>query len=242
MSAVALNIVIGLVTTLLSGGAVWARQRVKSLRLLQRREAFFGLGRGGTCLIIMNSKWNTPGSSTHDDVHAMIEVATLAQELGCRISVRASDGFHESNGERTEFCVGGPESNARTRGHLASQLPGVTVRPVRAGRRDSAAIVVGDQRFLLDEGTEEYVLVAKFTPPAATHPVILICGQTPITNRAATHFLKRDYREVSKVVASLDRFCVLLRVDSAGTYGYEATGFECGVSATAFAPAGAPAQ
>jgi hypothetical protein len=105
---------------------------------------------------------------------------------------------------------------------------------VHANRRDSAAIVVGDQRFLLDLGNHEHALVAKFTLPEASRPVILICGQTPITNRAAIHYLKREYRALWKTVASVDQFCIMVRVTSTGTYGYQAADLECDVSAAAF--------
>jgi hypothetical protein len=234
VSAAFLNILVGLATSVLSGGSVWLWQRARNTRILRRKVAFFGVERGGTCLIIMNNTWDTPRRSTHHDVQAMIEVATLANEVGCAISVHSCDEFRESNGNRTEFCIGGPESNPRTGGHLTSRLPGVTVRPYHATRRDSAAIVVGDQRFLLDLGNQEYVLVAKFTLPEASRPIILICGQTPITNRAAIHYLKREYRGLSRVVASVDQFCIMVRVASTGTYGYQAAGLECDVSAAAF--------
>jgi hypothetical protein len=234
VSAAFLNISIGLATSVLSGGAVWLWQRARNARILRRKAAFFGVERGGTCLIIMNNTWDTPGRSSHHDVHAMIEAATLASEVACAISVHSCDEFRESNGNRTEFCIGGPESNPRTGGHLASHLPGVTVRPVHVNRRDSAAIVVGDQRFLLDLGNHEHALVAKFTLPEASRPVILICGQTPITNRAAIHYLKREYRALSKTVASVDQFCIMVRVTSTGTYGYQAADLECDVSAAAF--------
>jgi hypothetical protein len=237
VSAAFLNIVIGLATSVLSGGSVWLWQHAKNARLLRRRAAFFGLEPGGQCLIIMNNKAGLAGSAHHDDVQAMIEVATLASGVGSSVSLESCDEFRGSNADRTEFCIGGPTggSNPRTGGHLASCLPGVTLCGYHPRRRDSMAIVVGDQSFHRDRGNDEYALAAKFTPPGSSRPVILISGQTAITNRAAIGFLKREYRGLAKTLASTDRFCVVIRARSIGTYGHQAAELAADVTSAAFA-------
>jgi hypothetical protein len=185
--------------------------------------------------MVMNHKYNAPGSTAQDDVHVMVEVATLASEIGSKISVRSCDELHESNADRTEFCIGGPDSNTRTLGHLANHLPGVTLRPFHATRRDSVAIVVGGQRFLYEHGKLEHALVAKFTPPTASRPVILICGQRALSNRAVMHFLQRNYRALTKTLASIDQFCLVVRIISSDIYGHEMVELAEDVTATAFA-------
>jgi hypothetical protein len=164
----------------------------------------------------------------------MIEAVILAKEAGCRTSVLSAEEFRGSNRDRTEFCIGGPESNARTGGHLASHLPGVTVLPHHATNPDTAALVVDERQFLLVRGREEHAVVAKFTPPGANRPVILICGQTALANRAAIYYLNREYRELAKTVASLDRFCIVIKAASIETYGCQAASLERDVSAAAF--------
>jgi hypothetical protein len=235
LSAALTNIVIGLVTSILTGGSVWAWQRARDSRVLRRKAAFFGLRTGGTCLIVMNHKYDATGATAWDDVHAMIEIAVLAHEAGSAVSVKSCDETHESNADRTEFCIGGLNSNPRTIGHLAHHLPGVTLRPYHATRRDSAAIVVGDQRFLYEHGKIEHALAAKFTPPAATSPVILICGQRAIANRAAVHYLRRNYLTLTRNLDSIDKFCLIIRTTASDTYGHETTELAADVTATAFA-------
>jgi hypothetical protein len=234
MSDILLNIVLGLATSILSGGSVWTWQRANETRALRGRTTFFGLRPGGLCLIVMNHKYDKPGSTAHADVHALIEVATLAKELGARISVRSCDEMRESNADRTEFCIGGPESNPRTAGHLAAHLPGVAVRPYHVTRQDSGAIVVGDRQFLLERGERERALVAKFTPAGASQPVFLICGQAPVTNQAAVHYLKREHRALMKSLESIDQFCLVILVVSPKVYGHEAVSLEADVTAAAF--------
>jgi hypothetical protein len=233
VSAALLNIVIGLITSILGGGSVWLYERAKKARFLRRRAAFFGIEPGGTCLIVLNNKYNMPGSTHHQDVYAMIEVIALASETGAKVDIESCDDFRGSNGDRTEFCIGGPGSNPRTSGHMASHLPGVSLRPFDPGARDSMSFVAGDQAFPLDPGNQEYALVAKFTPREASRPVMVICGQTAITNRAAVGFLKREYGNLSKVLASIDRFCIMVRVPATGTYGHEAAELASDISEVA---------
>jgi hypothetical protein len=234
VSAVLVNIAIGLATSIFSGGGVWLWQRARNSSALRRKAAFFGIEPGRTCLIVLNHKHSSPGSTAHSDVHALIEAAGLAMELGSKVSVKSCDDVFGNSADGTEICIGGPyESNPRTAGHLAAYLPGARMRP-HSTQRDSLALVVGNEQFRIDKGTEEYALVAKFTPPNAGGPVILVCGQTSVTNRAAVHFLKRDYRELMKSLPSTERFCLILRIVSSKVYGHEMVRLERDVTREAF--------
>lgn len=235
MSAVLANILIGLVTSVLSAGSVWTWQRARRISVLRRRTAFFGLDPGRTCLIVMNNHWQKPGSTSHNDVQTMIEIAALAYEAGCPISVLPVDDLHESNGDRTEFCIGGPGSNSRATTYLASYLPGVEWRPFDK-KPGSGTIIVAGRRYPFEHGRTEHALVAKFTPPQSSSPVILISGQRSIDNRAAINLLKRSYQNLSKTIASLDRFCLIVRINSSDSYGYQAAEIVADATAAAFAP------
>jgi hypothetical protein len=230
-----LNIVIGLVTSGLGGGAVWVWQRGKYSREFRRRTRFFGTSPGGTCIIVMNNKHGRPGSTHHHDVQAMIETTILAYELRCKITVKPSDEFRGSNEDSVEFCIGGPAhgSNVRTAGHLAHSLPGVIVHPF-SEEMHSLTIEVGNESYRWDRGNDEYALIAKFITPGARRPVILVCGQSALTNRAAVHYLRHSYRRIADSVASVDRFCVIVKVSSIRTYAFQGATFESDVSAAAF--------
>lgn len=234
MSAVLLNVLIGLVTSVLSGGAVLTWRRVRDTRIMRRKAAFFGLRPGRTCLIVLNDHYDKPGSTSHNDVHTLIEIAALAHEASCPISVLPAGGLHESNGDRTEFCIGGPTSNPRTAGHLAVHLPGVSVRSFSAGR-DPGIIIVGSAQFPFEHGRLEHALIAKFTPANSSAPVIVICGQRSIDNRAAINFLQREYRSLSRSVGSPDRFCLVVRMISSDTYGHQSAEVAADVTGAAFA-------
>ena len=235
MSAVVFNIVIGLVTSVLSGGSVWAWQRAAITTAVHRKAAFFGLASGATCLIVMNNHWQKPGSTSHNDVHAMIEVASLAHETGCPITVLPADELHESNGDRTEFCIGGPTSNPRTAGHMAAHLPGVR-HLSNPGALGPSALLVGGEQFPFEHGRLEHALVARFTPLGSSRPVILISGHRSLNNWAAIHFLIREHRNLSKAVASPERFCLVLRMNASATYGHQATELVADVTTAAFTP------
>ncbi|MDN3029694.1 hypothetical protein [Streptomyces sp. S.PB5] len=233
---------VGLATSVIGGAFVWLWERGKEARVLRRTADFFGLVPGETCLIVIGNKYNVKKAATHNEIRAIIEVATLASQVGCDVVTESSDDFRGSNDNRTEYCIGGPlgDANVRAGGHLAAHLPGVGIIPYGPGP-DAAAIVVGEHRYRFEHDHVEHTLVARFTPPEATRPVVLICGQSSLANQAAVHYLKRNYREVAKRLASLDRFCVVIKVTDISTYGFHRATFERDVTREAFASqAGGP--
>jgi hypothetical protein len=177
----------------------------------------------------------------HHDVYAMIEVATLAASTGSPVSVESCNDFQGLNGNRTEFCLGGPGggSNPRTGAHLAAQLPGV--RTQVAGTRP-LTYEIGGRLYRCSPGTEEFALVAKFTPDGSTRPVILICGQTALSNRAAVSYLKREHRALARTLPDLRRFALMLQVTASDAFGHEAAAVAADVTAAAFAPVLVPAR
>ncbi|WP_369372464.1 hypothetical protein [Streptomyces sp. cg36] len=226
MSDAVLNVVIGLITSVVSGGSVWAWKRVSTARALHQKQALLGLRPGLPCVIILNSHWQMPAVTEHSDVYAIIELAMLAEEAGCAFSLVAADA-PELNGDRTELSIGGLGSNRRNVEYLARHLPGVKVNP----RGDFS---VGAECFPHTYGRTDHALVAKFTPRQSAQPVLMIMGQSAIANRAAVHLLKHDYKRLVREIQSLDRFCLMLRVDAADTYGYQAVEVATDLSAVAF--------
>ncbi|MBZ4320325.1 hypothetical protein [Streptomyces huiliensis] len=229
------NIAVGLVTSFLGGAFVWLWERTKRTRAVNRRARFFGVRPGQTCLVVLGNKYNSPRTATYPDIRAAVELTLLAGELGCEVVVESGD-FRGGNGDRTEFCVGGPEggANLRTGGHLAAHLPGVTLHPFDTTSPDSTAIEVGGEKYLFDHANQEYVLVAKFTPTESTKPVFLVCGQSSTANLAAIHYLRREYARVARRIATTDRFCLLIKVSAIATYAHHRATLERDVSAAAF--------
>ncbi|MFG2133744.1 hypothetical protein ACGFNV_39115 [Streptomyces sp. NPDC048751] len=232
------NVLVGLATSFIGGACVWLWERGKRSRVLRRKADFFGVVPGETCLVVIGSKHNAPGVTPHKDLRAIIEVATLASQLGSDVHTESGNDFRGSNDARTEFCIGGPlgDANIRAGGHLAAHLPGVTILPYGPGP-ESVGYVVGGERYLWDKGNVEHALVAKFTPPEASRPVFLVCGQSSLANQAAIHYLKRNHREIAASLASTDRFCLLIKLDRISTYGFQGATFERDVTTEAFTPA-----
>lgn len=234
MSSALLNILIGLVTSILSAGSALLWRRARQAHALNRKSAFFGLTSGRPCLIVLNSHWQLPGATSHNDVHTLLEISALAHEAGCPISVVSADGLREHKQDSVEFCIGGPESNPRTAAHLSAYLPGIRYRPVSA-KSDSGAFIIDHKKFLLKRGQQEHAVVAKFTSAQTRYPVLLIYGQRSIDNRAAINFLKENYRLLSKTVDSIDQFCLVVRVTSPHAYGHQVAELAADVTLAAFA-------
>ncbi|CAL9514139.1 hypothetical protein ABZ588_22730 [Streptomyces althioticus] len=228
------DLMLGLLASCLSGLAVWLWQRGKHTRELRLRMSVVGARPGDTCLIVMSNKYGAPGATDHHDVQAMIEAAVVSHSLECEVEVVRGDDFRGSNGNRPEFCIGGPlGANARSAGHIAHTLPGVTFH-LYDHPEHPLAIEVGGALHRWSSGSEAYALLAKFTAPGGERPVILVCGQTALSNHAALYFLRRSYGRIVDTVASTDRFCLLLKVPSVRTYGHQGVVLERDVTDVAF--------
>ncbi|SCK41853.1 hypothetical protein H181DRAFT_03641 [Streptomyces sp. WMMB 714] len=235
IQSVLANIAIGLVTSLLGGASVWVWERFKRTRAENRRAEFFGVRPGQRCLIVLGSKYDAPGTAHYRDVRAITELTLLVGDLGCHVIIVPGD-FRGGNGDRTEFCVGGPigGANPRTGGHLAAHLPGVTIHPHSGTSSDSMAIQVGREKFLFDPGNDEYALVAKFLPSESQCPVFLIAGQTAMGNLAAVNFLRREHAQVAKILPSIKRFSIIIKVSDIETYDFHRAELHREVTTAAF--------
>ena len=136
VSSALANIALGLITSVVGGAAVWLWQHLAVRRSRRAKESFFGLARGLGCVIIFNNAAGRRGAMHHNDVQAMIEVATLAASTGSPVSVESCNDFQGLNGNRTEFCLGGP-GGAPTRAPARTwplSCPACARRPRAPGR------------------------------------------------------------------------------------------------------------
>jgi hypothetical protein len=241
LSAVILNIVVGLITSLISGGSVWAWGRARVTRRQRERARFFGLSPGDTCRIVAPQAFGAPRTISKHDVFSIVELAKLMRDLRADLDVVGSGEGTYGVGDVTEFCVGGPTANVRMQSHLGRFLPGVSIRSFAADSPKSAAIVAAGREFLRERDSREYVLVAKVRPSDGGHPLFLICGQTGITNRAAASYLRDNFRRISSAHGAGENWCVVLRVVAPSVYGHQMTELAADVSASAFAASPQPA-
>ncbi len=240
MSSVVANIVIGLVTSLLSGTGVWLGQRLLRLRRRRRAAAFYGVGAGDRCLLVIyRMPWQgQPDSMRHPDILALVDLAVQLRELGAEPEVVPFDALTEAPGQQAEFCLGGPSVNPRTRAHLAHYLPGVTVQPYDPERRDSIEVVAGQQRFARQREPDEqvYAVLARFVPSPGSRPVFVVSGQTAVANRGAVAFLTRNDRRLQRLAGATGRFCLVVRVASPQVYGHGMVEVAGDITEAAFAP------
>jgi hypothetical protein len=242
LTAVVLNIVVGLLTSLISGGAVWTWGRARVSRRQRDRARFFGLSPGDTCRIVAPHYFGAPRAIAKHDVFSIVELAKLMRDLRAELDVVGSGEGAYGVGEVTEFCVGGPTANVRMQSHLARFLPGVSIHTFTPDSPKSAAIITAGQEFLRDPDSREYVLVARVRPADGERPLFLICGQTGITNRAAAAYLRDNYHTISAAHAATESWCIVLRVVAPAVYGHQMTELAADVSASAFTALAAAAD
>jgi hypothetical protein len=231
------NLVIGVATSAVTAVIVWAWGRLARLRRRNRRAAFFGLSPGDPCVVVMNRHNEASNAMHHNDVEGLVDLIRLVEEIGAKPVVVRFDRILEPAGETAELCIGGPASNERARVHLKTYLPGIQFRPYAAGEQRSLAIVTGDDVFPYEETELEHVVLARFYPDASSYPVILISGQSSLSNRGAISYLAKHYeRSVRLLHPDGESFCFVLTLKSPLVYGIKSVHLAKDVTATAFRP------
>lgn len=237
------NIVLGVVAAGISAALGWIARTYLWRRKLRRKQAFFGLPDNAESLLVVNRGAGGPELTVmRYDVFALLELAALIKDCNAHAQILPHDAARQGFGERTEFCVGGPASNRRMTAHLASLLPGVRVNVDAEPGPDRGAFQVGSERYRVEVGKEEYALLARLTVGHShgTRPVFLFCGQTSITNQAATRYLARNHERLARKHGN-NSFVLLLKVVNSAAYGPDVVELVADVTRAAQAPLPAPA-
>ncbi|SED89375.1 MULTISPECIES: hypothetical protein [Streptomyces] len=213
------NIVLGLVATGISASLGWLARTCLWRGKLRRKRAFFGLPENAEALLVVNRDPAAAEPAVHRfDVFALLELSALIKECGAHADVVTQDEVRQGFGERAEFCVGGPASNRRTAAHMSALLPGlrITTEPEPAAERGTFHI--GGEHYRRERGVAEYVLLARVTAEDQARPVFLFCGQSAITNQAATRYLARHHERLARRYGD-GTFVLLLKVLNSQAYG-----------------------
>jgi hypothetical protein len=215
------NIALGLAASAISALAGWFFRTYLWRRQLRRKQEFFGLPSGSECLLVVNQDPSASGRGVaRHDAFALLELSALIKECGAQADIVVHDTARQGFGIRTEFCVGGPVSNDRTKAHLRSMLPGVEVNiEFENGGTDDGALTIGGETYRLEKGVLEYVLLARLTGPEGGRPVFLASGQRGVANQAAVRYLVRHHTRLARRYGLDGRFCLLLKVVSSDAYG-----------------------
>ncbi|QIP83781.1 hypothetical protein GLX30_06525 [Streptomyces sp. Tu 2975] len=212
------NIVLGVVAAGISAAIGWLARTYLWRRRLRRKQGFFGLPGNSESLLVVNREAGRDGSVHRFDVFALLELSALIKDCGANAQIVWHDTAQQGFGERTEFCVGGPVSNRRMAAHLHSMLPGVKVNTDPEPGPDQGAFQIGSERYRMEPGAAEYVLLARLTAGEEARPVFLFCGQRAITNQAATRYLARHHEKLARKHGN-GSFCLLLKVVNSQAYG-----------------------
>ncbi|MGW5475496.1 hypothetical protein [Streptomyces sp. NPDC004008] len=233
------NIVLGVVAAGISAAIGWLARTYLWKRKLRRKQGFFGLPDNSESLLVINREAGGPELTVmRHDVFALLELSALIKDCGAHAQVVAHDAAQQGFGERTEFCVGGPASNRRMAAHLNSLLPGIRINTDAEPGPERGAFAIGGERYLLESGRAEYVILARLTADLGrgARPVFLFCGQRAITNQAATRYLARHHERLARKYGT-GSFVLLLKVVNSQAYGPDVVELVADVTRAAHAPA-----
>lgn len=218
---IVLGLSAGLLAVAIGAALGWlARGRLSKGRL-RRKQAFFGLPDNAESLLVVNRDAGGPEPTVvRQDVFALLELAAVVKECGAHAQLVAHDTAQQGFGERTEFCVGNPVANRRMAAHMHSLLPGVRVNTEPEPAPDRGAFQIGSERYRLEPGLTEYVILARLTADQDqdARPVFLFCGQRAVTSQAATRYLARHHEKLARKHGN-DSFVLLLKIVNSQAYG-----------------------
>ncbi|MDT0307940.1 hypothetical protein RM780_13335 [Streptomyces sp. DSM 44917] len=197
----------------------WFLRSYREERATRRLQTFFGLPDNSECLLVVGRDAGTDGAVARNDVSALLELAAVVKNCGAHAQLVSGENARQGFGELTEFCIGGPVSNRRTAAHLAGLLPGVSVNTEGEPGADRGAFLIGSDRYRLENGSVEHVLLARLTAGQRGRPLFLICGQRSVTSQAAARYLARHHARLARKHGSGGDFCLLLRVVNSQAYG-----------------------
>jgi hypothetical protein len=197
----------------------WFLRSWRQDRSLYRLQNFFGLPDNSECLAVVGREAGPEGAVARDDVFALLELAAVVRNCRAQVQLISGESARQGFGERTEFCVGGPVNNRRMAAHLHSLLPGVTVDTDPEPGPDRGAFLIGTERYRLENGSVEHVLLARLTAGQQGRPVFLACGQRSVTHQAATRYLAKYHTRLARKYGSGGNFCLLLKVVNSQAYG-----------------------
>ncbi len=232
------NIVLGVVAAGISASLGWLARTYLWKRRLRRKQAFFGLPDNSESLLVVNRDAGSPDLAVHRyDVFALLELAALIKDCHAHAEVVTQDAARQGFGERTEFCIGGPDSNRRMKAHMGAMLPGVRVHTDREPGPHRVAFEIGTEHYRMEAGLTEYVLLARLTAgqPGRSRPVFLFCGQRAITNQAATRYLARNHERLARRHGG-GTFVLLLKVVNSQAYGPDVVELVADVTRAATTP------
>lgn len=203
----------------------WLGRGYLADRSLRRVQEFFGLPDNAACVLVTSRDTSADGAVPRNEVFALLELAAVIKNCRAKAEVVSGESARQGFGERTEFCLGGPVANRRMGAHLSSLLPGVAVTTDTEPGPDRGAFVIGGERYRLEPGTVEHVLLARLTAGQEGRPVFLICGQRSVTSQAAARHLARHHSRLARRHGSRGTFCLLLRVVNSQAYGPDVVEF-----------------
>lgn len=231
------NFVVGIATSLITALTVWLWRRIRKSQVLNRKAAFFGIKPREECLVVMNHNPRSKDTMSHGDIETLVEIVRLVDEIGGKLTIAPFDKILTPAGETAEFCIGGLDSNQRTKVHAENFLKGVQFHPYSPDSIDNLAIITKEEKFRYERYKNEYAVLTRFYPNPDSSPVILISGQTSRANQGAIYYLVKNYDySLRYKFRNKKSFCLIVKLQSPLTYGHKSVRLVKDITDLAFMP------
>lgn len=212
------EIALGIVTSVITGLAVWFWSKFRFNRKDRLKAKFFGMKKGEAVFCTINQHPAGPKLMSHGDILTLFDVTKVAHELSAEIIIKPTDEARLTPGDQVEFCIGGIDSNPRTKVFLDKYFNGLKMKSYKDS--ESLKIYTNNESFSYIKAKKAFSILAKFYPENKKNPVFLICGQTNISNRAAGYYLNSNFEDLYAKYKE-QPFCLIIGVEDFHLFGYK---------------------
>lgn len=213
------NIILNVVASIITGLSVWAWVHYKKIRGINIKARLFGIEKADEIFITLNQYPNTSNLMSHTDIQTVVETSIMLSDLQNNLIIKSINEIKQPPGETTEFCIGGVDSNFRTKTYLERFSDKLSMKPFE-DKEDSLSIKINKETYKYRRHKQMYSILLKFYPVENKKPVILICGQTGYCNLGTAYFMKKEYKNIYKMHGK-NPFCYILKIEDFNVFGYK---------------------
>lgn len=214
ISAIFINIISSFIFGFITG--TWVNLRNKYSKRSKRK--FFKIHKGDLVYITINERSNSPKTMSHRDILTLMETSKIANDLEGEILLEPIDTAKIAPGNQVEFCIGGIDSNKRSKIFLSKFFRNISMNSFKDS--NSLRISVDGINYDYVKGKRAYAILARIFPTLTSKPIFLLCGQTSLSNRAAAYYLEKNYNLLLKKYRKKS-FCMVLEIEDFEYFGFK---------------------
>lgn len=223
MNTAFITLLEGVIASLIAVAIVTAfnffRTRLKNHKL----KTVLGIHNKSNSLIILSRRDKELELVGYRDAYASAYVFAMLNEIDAKCEFFLEGRLDVREGDKTEFCIGGPPSNMRTLEYLKSKLPGIKTseydKDESIGIFKRWSFIVNNREYKFpNSDNKDFGILAKIAGSNDTS-VFLFAGLTGFSTLGSAYFLVSQARKNIYTRFKAKPFCLILQLDAPWSLG-----------------------